>query len=429
MYNGLDMEVVKSNLSSTKLELVITAKADELQPIKQKVLRHQAHHVKPAGFRPGKAPLNVVEKHLDPAVLQTEFLDEAVNHFYFEAMRKDKIRPVAPPKIELKKFVPFTELEFSAEVEVVGEIKLANYKSISVDLKPVKVTEEDVKEILDRLSKQAAKKTEVERAAENGDEAWIDFTGKNQKGEPVKGADGKDYPLVLGSKSFIPGFEDNVVGLKPGDKKEFKVKFPADYQVAALQNKNVTFEVKVNKIQQLDLPEIDDDFAKQVGPFNNLDELKADIKKQIEAERGNQAKRQHENELVGLIVEKSTFEIPDILVEEQIDRLEEEEKRNLTYRGQTWQEHLDEEGITAEQHRERKRESALNRVRGGLVLSEIAELEGLKVTPEELEIRIQILKGQYQDGSMQAELDKPENRRDVEAQLLTEKTLNILLQN
>jgi trigger factor len=244
--------------------------------------------------------------------------------------------------------------------------------------------------------------------------------------KPVSGAEGKDYPLVLGSKTFIPGFEENLVGAEPGSSKEFEVTFPKDYGVAALQSKKVTFSVDVKSISELQEPKADDSMAANAGPFKSLSELKADIKKQLKGEKEAQAKTDQQNSLMAKIAEKTQIEVPQKLIQDEILRMEEQEKQNLAYRGQTWQEHLEAEGVTEEEHRERNYPEALQRVKIGLILSEVAEKEGLTVTPEELELRLQLLRGQYQDPQMQAELNKPENIRDVEARLLTEKTLDKL---
>ena len=171
------------------------------------------------------------------------------------------------------------------------------------------------------------------------------------------------------------------------------------------------------------MPKAEDDFAKKAGPVSTLAELKADIKKQLKEEKQRQADADHQNELVRQIADKTEVEVPKSLLEEELLRMEEQEKQNLAYRGQTWQEHLKEEGVTEDQHRDRQRPDATVRVKAGLILSEIASREGITVTPEELEVRRQILKGQYQDPQMQAELDKPENLRDIESRLMTEKTL------
>jgi trigger factor len=323
----------------------------------------------------------------------------------------------------MKKFVPYTTLEFEADVETIGEVKLAGYKTIKHAKQPVTVTAKDIIEVLENLKMRMAERVEVKRPAKLNDEVIVDFAGRDEKDEPINGADGKDYPLILGSKTFIPGFEEEVVGMKPEGKKEFNITFPKDYNVAALQNKKVTFSVTAKKVQELKTPKLDDEFAKKAGPFKTLAELKADIKTQLKAERERENQNVYENELIKKIVDKSTVEIPEVLIEEQIDRLEEEEKRNLVYRGQTWQEHLDAEGVTEKEHRERQKSDAELRVKAGLVLSEIADKEHLSVEPEELEIRIQMLKGQYKDPAMVAELDKPENRQDIAARLLTEKTI------
>jgi trigger factor len=171
---------------------------------------------------------------------------------------------------------------------------------------------------------------------------------------------------------------------------------------------------------------LDDAFAASIGPFKTLAELKADIKKQLKAEKQQEADRAYDNDLLQKIAEKSTVAIPKALVDEEIARIEEEEKRNIVYRGQTWQEHLDAEKLTAEEHSEKQRPTAELRVKAGLVLGQIAEAEKITVSPEDLEVRVQLLKGQYPDEAMQAELDKPENRRDVLSRLLTEKTLEKL---
>jgi trigger factor len=272
-----------------------------------------------------------------------------------------------------------------------------------------------------------AERIEASRAAKNGDEAVIDFAGRDEKDKPVNGAEGKDYPLILGSNTFIPGFEEHLIGMKASDDKEFSITFPNDYGVAALQNKKVTFKVNLKKVQELKEPKLDDEFAKKAGPFKTLVDLKADVKKQLTAEREREAQTLRENEIIQKLVEKSSVEIPKILIDEQTERLEEEEKRNLVYRGQTWQEHLSEEGVTEEEHRARHKPDAELRVKAGLVLSEVAEREQITVQPEELEIRLQMLKGQYTDPAMQSELNKPENQREIASQLLTEKTIAKLL--
>ena len=422
------MQVTRTNNSSSNVALNISANAGDLAPIHHHVLGHFAKQVKVPGFRVGHAPANVIEKHVDQKALLDEFMEHALNDLYRRAVESEKIRPVGQPNVTVKKFVPFTNLEFEAQMDVIAPIKLADYKKIKLPKPPVNIAVKEVNDVIKSLQQRMAERTPVERAAKAGDEVIIDFSGSDKDGKAVAGADGKDYPLLLGSNTFIPGFEDHLVGLKAGDSPEFTIKFPANYGVAALQSKEVTFKVDVKKVAELAEPKVDDGFAAKTGPFKNLAELKTDIKKQLSLERQQQADREFENQLVQAITAKSTVEAPKSLVDEQILRAEEEEKRNLTYRGQTWQEHLKEEGVTEEQHRERNRAQTEERVKAGLVLNEIAELEKIEVTPEELEVRLQILKGQYQDGAMQAELDKPENRQEIASRIMTEKTLQKLVE-
>jgi trigger factor len=420
------MHITKTNPTPTETKLVIAADVSELQKAKEFALKKLAPQVKVAGFRAGHVPLELVQKHVDSNVLQTEVLEEAINRIYSGVIRKEDLRPVANPEVAIKKFVPFTELEFEVTVPTIGAIKLTDYKKIKLTMPEAKVDAKDVDGVIKSLQERAANHTEVTRTAKAGDQVLIDFAGTDSKGKPVQGADGKAYPLTLGSNAFIPGFEDNLIGLKAGDTKSFTITFPKDYGVRALQSKKVTFEVTVTKVSEVSLPKVDNDFAAAVGPFKDVADLKADIKKQLGIEREREAQTKFENELLEKIAEKSKVEIPKVLIEEQIDRIENEEKQNLLYRGQTWEEHLKEEGVSAEEHREQKRAAAEQRVKIGIILSEVAEAEKIEVTPEEVEIRLQIMRAQYQDPTAQAELAKPEALRDINARLMTEKTLEAL---
>lgn len=404
--------------------LTVVPTSEELAAIKTQVLTKLQDAVKVAGFREGKAPLEMVEKNVDPTRLQSEFLESAIEQLYPQAAKSEDLRPVDRPTINVTKFVPFDTLEFEAKVPVLGEIKLADYKSIKMAKPTVKVTEEDVKGVLDSIQQRMAEKKEVKRAAKEGDEVWIDFSGKDAKGQPVKGADGNNYPVKLGSNTFIPGFEENLVGLKAGEKKEFSLTFPKEYGVKAIAGKKVTFNAEVKKVQEVIEPKVDDDFAAKVGPFKNVKELKDDIKKQLTIERQKEFDQKYQSDLVREITKQSTVTAPKKFVEEQIERMLEELQQNLSYRGQTYDEFLASEVTTDEKYREEiLRPAAEERVKASLILGEIADTEKLMVTPEELDIRMQLLKGQHQDPNMQAELDKPEAKEQVASQLLTEKTI------
>lgn len=422
------MHISKVQKSSNLVELTITANEADLSPVKQNTLKKLAPQVKLAGFREGKVPLNLVEKSLDQNVLQSEFLDAAVNALYNEALNRENLRPVANPDMKMNKFVPFTTLEFTLTVPVIGEIKLGDYKKIKLEKPAVKVDAKQVEEVLASLQTRMAERAPVVRAAKNGDEVMIDFKGSDAKGQPVNGAEGKDYPLTLGNNTFIPGFEDNVVGLKPAESKTFTITFPKDYGVKALQSKKVTFEITVNSINELVEPKLDDDFAAKAGPFKTVAELKENIKQQLVIERQQEADRNYEEALLQEIAKKSKISVPKELVDEQIERIENEEKQNLMYRGQTWEEHLAAEGVTAEEHKEQKRQAATDRVAIGIILSEIAEAEKITVEPKEFDARIKAMKAQYKDEATLKELEKPEVQRDILARMITEKTIAKLVE-
>lgn len=380
------MQIKANHISSTEAELFITPTAEELSSIKKVVLEHFKPQVKAAGFRAGKIPLEMVEKHTDPQALQARFIDEAIEQLYRQAMIAEGLRPVASPKISLKKFVPFTTLEFTATVSVLGDIKLADYKKPYTIEKPkVVITTKDVNDILENLRTRMAEKSDVDRAAKNGDQVWIDFSGVDTKGKPVNGADGKDYPLALGSKTFIPGFEENIIGMKANDQKTFTLSFPKDYGVKALAGSKVTFTVIVTKVQEVKKPALDDEFAKMAGPFTSLTQLKEDIKKQMTLERGQQAQRGYESELIRYITAKSTLDVPNVLVDEQVDRLIASDRQNAVYRGVTWEEHLKQLETDEETYKTGLRPAAEERVKASLVLSEIAEAEKVTLSREELD--------------------------------------------
>ena len=417
------MQVKRTNPSDTEIVLTIIASEKEVASIKSHVVTHFKSRVKVAGFREGKVPMELIEKNVDPAALQSEFLEEAINQLYIQAVRDEGIRPISNPEVSLTKFVPYTTLEFEAKVSIIGAITIPDYTKIKKTAPKITITADDVKEVIKNLQTRAAAKSDVDRAAKLGDEVTIDFRGTDAKGVAIEGATGTDYPLLLGGGNFIPGFEEEIVGLKAKDEKTFVITFPKDYHVKDLANKPVTFSVTATKVQELVEPKVDDAFAATIGPFKTVQEFKDDIKKQLQAERQNEANRQFEAELVGEIADKTKVSLPKLMVDEQIDKIEEQEKQNLVYRGQTWEEHLKEEGVTAEEHREQKRAEAERGIRASLMLAEVADKEKLDVTPEELEVRIQLLKGQYQDQGMQEELNKEENRREIVSRILTEKTV------
>lgn len=421
------MKISIDRKKDTQAALEISASSEELAKVKQRVLKKLAPRVKIAGFRDGKAPLELIEKSVDQQLFQTEFIDEAINLLYIEAIKAERLRPVGQPKVEITKFVPFTDLEVKLEVPVVGKISLPNYKKLTAKRSEAKIETAQITQVIENLRTRSAEKKEVNREAKVSDEAWIDFKGVDAKGEAIAGADGKDYPLVLGSNTFIPGFEDNVVGMKIGESKDFKVTFPKDYGSKALRDAKVTFTVTLNKVKEVVKPKLDDKFASTIGPFKTVTELKGDIKKQLEHEAKHKLENDYDAAIVEEIIRGVKVAIPEVLVEEQKDMVLNEVRQNVIQRGITYDEYLKQLGVSEDDYLKGEiTKEAERRIKAGLVLNEIADIEGIDVAPEELEARIQALKGQYKDAQMQAQLDTVEARRELSARLRSEKVIKFL---
>ncbi|PID30618.1 trigger factor [Candidatus Saccharibacteria bacterium] len=422
------MQITKKQLDPTHIQLNIAAGSEELEPAKEAVLKELSKEVKLSGFRKGHAPTAMVEKVVDQQLLTNRIIDRVVNDLYVAAVQQERVRAVAQPEVNLTKFVPYTALELTAKIEAVGDITLPDYKKFAVKKQVEAVTDKEVEHVIDELLERGAEKTEVKRAAADGDEVTMNFAGVDAKTKKeIAGAKGDDYPLVLGSGAFIPGFEPELVGLKAGEEKTFTVTFPKDYGVADMQGKKVEFTVTVKAVKKRKLPKLDNAFAAKLGPFKTVAELRGDIRKQIASEKDNQAQQKLENSILDKLGAKTQVAIPDSLIEQEIDLMEEDEKRNALYRGQTWQEHLAAEGKTEEEHREGHREQASLRIKTGIALGEVAEKEGVSVSEQERADRLAALKKQYSDKNMQAELEKPENQRDVYNRMLTEKTIAALV--
>lgn len=414
--------MIKETIST----ITIKVSANELAHAKDAAITALSKDIKVPGFRVGKAPKGVLEKQISPNVLAEEVINHAVNDTYQKAIREQKLAPVGMPKITVTKFVPYSELEFTAEIEQVVVEKLANYKKLGVKKDVIAPSSREIEQVIDNMRTQMAERRDVERPVQSGDQAWIDFDGKDDKGEPVKGARSTNYPLTIGSNSFIPGFEDNILGMKAGEEKSFTLTFPKDYGVKALQSRKVTFDVKVVKVQELIKPELNDEFAKKVAPeLTSVADLKKDIKAQLNVEAETRAKRDYENALVAKIVEGSEVLLPQQLIDEQVENVQRDLTQNLMYRGQTIQEYLDAIGMSAEEQREKELlPEAERRLKAGVLLSDIAEKESIIITPEELKARVDELKARYaSDESLQKQLTDPAAQREVGAQLLTEKTV------
>lgn len=424
------MKTTVKKLSDTKVELTISLGSEELSAAEQVALTKMAADVKVPGFRKGKVPVSVAAKHVNPAALQEQTLDNALSKAVAEAFMAEKIQALDRPAVDVKKFVPGQELEFAAEVEIIPPVKLGNYKKLKAKRQAVKVEDSEVEEIITRMRENFTEKTEVKRAAKEGDEAVIDFTGKKDD-VPFDGGAAKDFALKLGSGQFIPGFEEGVVGHKAGETFDLKLTFPKDYHAKELAGADVVFTVILHKVNELSLPEVNDEFAAKCGPFTSVDELKADIKREITAQKEREADEKLKDDLVGELAEASKVALPELLIDDQIRSIEQDLMQNLMYRGLTLDSYLQTQKFTDKDDWRAKeaRPAAEKRVKAGLVLAELSKELGVEVSHEELSTQIETMKQQYgKDPKIAERFNDPNVHRDIANRMITDKTVEKLIE-
>lgn len=424
------MKTTVKKLSDTKVELTISLGSEELSAAEQVALTKMASDLKVPGFRKGKVPVSVAAKHVNPAALQEQTLDNALSKAVAEAFMAEKIQALDRPAVDVKKFVPGQELEFTAEVEIIPPVKLGNYKKLKAKRQAVKVEDKEVEEIITRMRENFTEKTEVKRAAKEGDEAVIDFTGKKDD-VPFDGGAAKDFALKLGSGQFIPGFEEGVVGHKAGETFDLKLTFPKDYHAKELAGADVVFTVTLHKVNELSLPEVNDEFAAKCGPFTSADELKADIKREITAQKEREADEKLKDDLVGELAEASKVALPELLIDDQIRSIEQDLMQNLMYRGLTLDSYLQTQKFTDKDDWRAKeaRPAAEKRVKAGLVLAELSKELGVEVSHEELSTQIETMKQQYgKDPKIAERFNDPNVHRDIANRIITDKTVEKLIE-
>ncbi len=424
------MKTTVKKLSDTNVCLTITLGADELNAAEQVALTKMARDLKVPGFRKGKVPVSVAAKHVNPMALQEQVLDNALSKAVAEAFMNEKLQALERPSVEVKKFVPNQEVEFTAEATVVPPVKLGDYKKLKAKPQAVKVEAKDVDEIIERMQQNFVDKTEVKRAAKDGDEAIIDFVGKKD-GVAFDGGSAKDFALKLGGGQFIPGFEEGVVGHKAGETFDLELEFPKDYHAENLAGAKVVFSVTLHKVNELKLPELNDEFAAKCGPFTDVKELKADIKREITARKEREAKEKLKDELVAELADSSKVALPELLIDDQLRSIEQDLMQNLSYRGLTMDSYLKAQGFKdkADWQKKEARPAAEKRVKAGLVLAELSKELGVEVSREELDRQISTFKQQYgKDAKLAARFDDPNVHRDIANRMITNKTIDKLVE-
>lgn len=423
------MKTTVKNLSETKVELTITIDADALAAAQQVALVKLSKTAKVPGFRKGKVPASVAAKHVDPQALQQQLLDDAVSKAVAEAFMAEKIQALDRPMVDIKKYVPGDLLEFTAEVEVLPEIKLGDYKNLTAKAEKTSVSAEEVNDTIERMRAGFAEKKEVTRAAKDGDETIIDFIGKKND-VAFDGGTGTDYTLTLGSNQFIPGFEEGIIGHKAGETFDLELEFPNDYHAKELAGEKVVFTTTLKKVVEPILPTLDDEFAKKTGQAETLTALKADIKNEITTQKQNEAANKLKDALIEELIEKSTVPVPEILVEDQMRSIQQDFTQNLMYRGLDLTTYLEANGFADEDawKEAEVRPAALRRTQAGLVLAELTKLEKIDATDAEIDEHVEIHKQQYANSPQALEqFDTPEVKRDIANHFITEKTIERLV--
>lgn len=418
------MKAVVENVSPVKKKIKIEIAPESVSKEMDKALADVAKKAKIPGFRPGKAPKAVVEKHYGDEV-RSEVMQRLISESYMEALREHGIHPVDMPTVDdVSPLAKGSPLSFSALVEVRPDIELGTYDGIEVKEKDLTVTDEELNRTLDQLREMYAQLEVVEgRPLENNDTAVIDFEGFRD-GKPIDGAKASDYLLTLGSDTLIPGFETQLVGMKREETREIKVTFPADYNNQELAGKEATFTIVLKEIKKKVLPELNDEFTKELGDYKTVDELKAGVKKDLEIRKRNEQSSAQREEILSKLVEAHTFEAPPGMVARELQSMARQQAQRMARRG------MDVKLFDIAKFSDENKPLAEKRVRGMLLLDVIADKEKVEVSDQEVNSALTVMArsaGQTVD-AIKKYYDSLEGGLDnLRSSLVQEKTLGVLL--
>lgn len=376
--------------------LKITLPAEEVNKGFKKAVAKIADQVNIPGFRKGKAPRNIIEMHYGKEAVKQEAFELVANQCYTEALEQEKLIPVSDPKVEDSVFEENKDMELTIKVTLKPEVKLGDYKELHVEKEAVEVTDEAVEEQVQGLRSRHAKMVEAEEGAviEKGDFAIIDFAG-TVDGEPFSGGEGKGYPLEVGSNSFIPGFEDQLVGLKKGDSTDVDVTFPEEYFVKELAGKQAIFKVNVQDVKRKELPELTDEYVAANSDCKTVEELRASYKERMQKAAENNAQIAYEKALIDLAVANAEFEVPEIMIEDRVTQMIDEMRMSLEARKLTLEQYMQYSGIDMKQLRERQHDAAVENVKTDLVLDAIAKAENIQVSMEDVDSELSAIASQH----------------------------------
>ena len=373
------------NKDKNLVTLEFTVPQDEFEKAVNKAYLKVKNNINIQGFRKGKAPRHIIERYYGKSIFYDDALDFAVQDAYPVAVNELDLNVVDSPKIDIEKFEEGEDLIFKAEVEVMPEVELPEYKGVEVVKTEIKVSEEDVERELEAVQEKNARIVEVEdRPVQKGDFLTIDYAGFVGE-EQFEGGTAENQSLEIGSNTFIPGFEEQLIGKNKDEEVQVNVTFPEEYQAEDLQGKDAVFNVKIHEIKAKELPELDDEFAKDVSEFDTLEELKADTRKVMEQRAADQVKIANDNNVVTKVVNDTTLDIPEALIQREIDYLANTYEQQFRQQGFTGPEYDDLINNFVQQYKEGARDQAEFNVKAELVLDAIIKNEEVKITDEELE--------------------------------------------
>lgn len=420
------MKIDINKLPKNQVVLTVEVAVDELRPYLEKAAAEISQEQKIAGFRPGKAPLEIVKQRVGEMVIYQQAAELAIAKTFPQCVLERNLVTVGQPKIEITKLAPGNPLAYKATVAILPKVTLGKYKELKVAKEDIKVREEEVEKTIGQLQKMFGKEKRVNREAKTGDKVEIDFTMYRDK-IPLDGGTSKNHPLVIGEGHFIPGFEDNLVGLKEGTTKEFSLKFPKGYHKKDLAGKPVEAKVIMRGVHEIELPELNDEFAAMVG-YKDLGELRQEVRNNINKDKTAKERQRWELELLDRILGKSSFEeIPDILIEEELHKMLHELEHDVKAQGMKIDDYLSSIKKTKRDLEVEFRPRAEKRVKTALLLRKIAETENMNVSAKEIDEELTGQREQYKENQEALrQLSKNEYRGYLRNVILNKKVLEFL---
>ncbi len=419
---------VENTENKNEVKLEFTIEASKFDEAIKKVYLKSAKYFNIPGFRKGKAPMNIVEKYYGDEIFYEDAFNEVVPEVYEKELKENNIEAVSHPDIDVKQIGKGQDLIFTAVVQTKPEVKLGKYKGIELKKVEYNVTDHDIEHELGHMQEKNARLISVEdRAAESGDITVIDFEGFVD-GVAFEGGKAENHELTIGSNTFIPGFEDQIIGMKIDEEKDINVKFPEEYFSEELKGKDATFKVKLHEIKKKELPELNDEFAKDVSEFDTLDELKNSIKEKIEEENKNKAKYETEDAAVKAVCDNVTIDIPSGMIETEIDNMTKEIEQRLSYQGMKLDNYLQMIGKTKEEFRKEYEKQARTSVKNRLVLEAIIKEEKIEADDDKIQEKVKQMAEMY--GQKEEQLKENEGFINyIKESLKNEKVVEFIVEN